>query len=232
MADFDELKDKKYPDSIIDEEEIAEPVIKEEPKPEVDLRQFLMVYAGPGYFNAQNNNPFGGLNGMMMAAGKPVTEDVYAGPGMMGELGSEEPCEEETPAEETADGSESSEQSEEGCEKKEPVEGKENSDGKRNPYEIYNDPRMMAAYAGPAFPDPAVEALKNSMTSKPTMMLVYAAPPLPKPGRIGITKDEPNRTNGPKFCTMCGTKLIPGAKFCPECGYMVQYPNDGGVQNC
>ena len=26
MADFDELKDKKYPDSIIDEEEIAEPV--------------------------------------------------------------------------------------------------------------------------------------------------------------------------------------------------------------
>ena len=30
--------------------------------------------------------------------------------------------------------------------------------------------------------------------------------------------DEEEKTEGPKFCPECGTKLAPGTKFCPECG--------------
>lgn len=245
MADFDDLKDKKYPESITDEEVIPETVIREEANPELDPRRFLMVYAGPGYFNAQKENPFGGMNAMMSAAGKaetePVTEDVYAGPGMMGEPGCEEPCE-EAPAEEAEESeaadSDSSEQS--GAqsadgEVSEPApekpEEKRDSRGRRIPYDIYNDPRMMAAYAGPVFPDPAAEAFKKSMMAQAPMMFVYAAPPLPRPN-MQSAPSEGTEQKFPKFCTMCGAELIPGAKFCAECGYKVQYPDGGGVQNC
>lgn len=84
MADFEDLKDKKYPDSIteedtVTEQSIEEKPVEEKPAPAVDPRQFMCVYAGPGYFAQKAEQPFG-FPSMMEQAKQAVTEDVYAGP--------------------------------------------------------------------------------------------------------------------------------------------------------
>lgn len=194
MADFEDLKDKKYPDSIteedtVTEQSIEEKPVEEKPAPAVDPRQFMCVYAGPGYFAQKAEQPFG-FPSMMEQAKQAVTEDVYAGPAFP-----EEPEEESDAPEECSD-----------VVAEAAVQEGKNGREAVDPALLFDPSKMHR--------NPTPEEV-----NRPTMMLVYAAPPLPRPGMINVPKDEAAPT--PKFCHECGYPLKPEYKFCVMCGTKV-----------
>lgn len=139
MADFKDLKNKKYPESITEDDTNTEQPVEEMPAPAVDPRQFMCVYAGPGYFAQKAEQP-SGFGSMMDQAKQAVTEDVYAGPGIP-----EEP--------EVTEDHETSEKPA----AVDPALLFDPSKMHRNPTpEEVNRPAMMFVYAAPPLPKPGV----------------------------------------------------------------------------
>ncbi|MBP5489560.1 MAG: zinc ribbon domain-containing protein [Lachnospiraceae bacterium] len=143
--------------------------------------------------------------------------DVYAGPGMMDEIGYEvDPEEPEEPEESDPEATETEATDPEATE----IETTENEEPE--PEEEKIDPRtMVAVYAGPDY-----WAMQSQ--NRPTMMFVYAGPAqmqgfradmMPKPEDPENSGETSGAMMGSKlmFCKECGSKVEPGFRFCPFC---------------
>ena len=103
--------------------------------------------------------------------------------------------------------------------------------------------RMMLVYAGPAyFAKKAAESRKkeaeqDQQVNDAMMMGVYAGPgffeggpaynqEMPEYVPMDAVKTDPDTPKVQEgldfFCPVCGAKIVPGAKFCPECGTSLQ----------
>ena len=205
MGLFDDLKKKKYP------------------KNGMSGGRMGRVYAGPGQMP-------GYRSGDEDENEDPNMCDVYAGPGMMAEIGyEEEPEVTESEAEETeAEATETEETEAEATEAEAPVPEEEKTESEvpepeeepkvPRPSRDQFDPRnMMAVYAGPEYWSPKPQ-------NQPAMMFVYAGPAQMQNYRGGFMNPQPapEQPDEPlekkSFCPECGGLLQQGFRFCPFCG--------------
>ena len=205
MGLFDDLKKKKYP------------------KNGMSGGRMGRVYAGPGQMP-------GYRSGDEDENEDPNMCDVYAGPGMMDEIGyEEEPEVTESEAEETeAEATETEETEAEATEAEAPVPEEEKTESEvpepeeepkvPRPSRDQLDPRnMKAVSAGPDYwsPKPQQEF---------RMMFVYAGPAQMQNYRGGFMNPQPapEQPDEPlekkSFCPECGGLLQQGFRFCPFCG--------------
>ncbi len=187
-------------------------------KKDIEMRA---VYAGPEFVRkkAMENKRNGAEYPDNYLEDDTDTEinDIYGGPGMMGELG-----EDDTPIEAVYAGPEP---------EPEPPMGKvyagpgpvwsrpEDKKPERD-----DGPMMKGVYACPA---PPVKA-ENDGPRRPSMMLVYAGPVI-RPGMDpGAAKPmQPIAPGAKRFCPVCGTPAGERANFCMECG--ARLPKEGPV---
>ncbi|MBQ2030995.1 MAG: zinc ribbon domain-containing protein [Lachnospiraceae bacterium] len=205
MGLFDDLKKKKYP------------------KNGMPGGRMGRVYAGPGQMP-------GYRSGDEDENEDPNMCDVYAGPGMMDEIGyEEEPEVTESEAEETeAEATETEETEAEATEAEAPVPEEEKTESEvpepeeepkvPRPSRDQFDPRnMMAVYAGPEYWSPKPQ-------NQPAMVFVYAGPAQMQNYRGGFMNPQPapEQPDEPlekkSFCPECGGLLQQGFRFCPFCG--------------
>ena len=205
MGLFDDLKKKKYP------------------KNGMSGGRMGRVYAGPGQMP-------GYRSGDEDENEDPNMCDVYAGPGMMDEIGyEEEPEVTESEAEETeAEATETEETEAEATEAEAPVPEEEKTESEvpepeeepkvPRPSRDQFDPRnMMAVYAGPEYWSPKPQ-------NQPAMVFVYAGPAQMQNYRGGCMNRQPapEQPDEPlekkSFCPECGGLLQQGFRFCPFCG--------------
>ena len=194
-------------------------------KKDIEMRA---VYAGPEFFRkkAMENKRNGGEYPNNYLEDETDTEinDVYGGPGMMGEICPED---DDAPMEAVYAGPEP--EGEPLMEKvyagpgpvcsspKAPKDGADPAkDGRRL--------MMKGVYACPA---PPVKA-ENDGPRRPSMMLVYAGPVI-RPGMDpGAAKPmQPIAPGAKRFCPVCGTPAGERANFCMECG--ARLPKEGPV---
>lgn len=178
-------------------------------KRDIEMRA---VYAGPEFFAKKAREQRNGgeyPNNYLEDDTDTEINDVYGGPGMMGELG-----EDDTPIEAVYAGPEP---------EPEPPMGKVYA----GPGPVWSRPEdkkperddgsmMKGVYACPPLPR---RNENDGAPNRPPMMLVYAAPAIRPGAGPGMAKPlQPIRPGENRFCPECGTKVGESANYCQNCG--------------